>query len=102
MPWCNRLWVITYGPHLAFGSSDNLYCIDDSLKQTLYPNSIGGSPANRMIHKESNQLFIGPYAIDSLGNVRVIPIDKAPGRFTGIARHLKGPKNKVVIATMEE
>ena len=22
VPWADRLWVITYGPHLPFGSSD--------------------------------------------------------------------------------
>ncbi len=24
VPWADRLWVITYGPHLPFGSSDKL------------------------------------------------------------------------------
>ena len=24
VPWTGRLWVITYGPHLPFGSSDKL------------------------------------------------------------------------------
>jgi hypothetical protein len=55
-----------------------------------------------MIHKESNQLFIGPYAIDDKGNVRVIPYDKMPGRHTGNARHLTNPENKIYYATMEE
>ena len=25
VPWADRLWVITYGPHMPFGSSDKLY-----------------------------------------------------------------------------
>ena len=25
VPWADRLWVITYGPHLPKGSSDKLY-----------------------------------------------------------------------------
>ena len=25
VPWADRLWVITYGPHLPYGSSDKLY-----------------------------------------------------------------------------
>jgi hypothetical protein len=102
VPWADRLWVITYGPHFPFGSSDKLYEITPGLKKITRPESIGGTPANRMIHKESNQLFIGPYAIDAFGNVRVIPIKDAPGRFTGIARSLSDPKNKVIIGTMEE
>ena len=73
VPWADRLWVITYGPHLPEGSSDKLYEITPDLKQIVRPESLGGTPANRMIHKESGQLFIGPYAIDSLGNVRSIP-----------------------------
>lgn len=27
VPWADRLWVITYGPHLPFGSSDKLYSV---------------------------------------------------------------------------
>lgn len=102
VPWAGKLWVISYGPHLPFGSSDKLYEITPGLKQIIRPESIGGTPANRMVHKESNQLFIGPYLIDAKGNVRVIPIKEAPGRFTGIARSLTDPANKVIIGTMEE
>ncbi len=102
VPWADRLWVITYGPHLPFGSSDKLYEITPDLKQIVRSESIGGTPANRMIHKESNQLFIGPYGIDSVGKVKVISYKTAPGRYTGAARHLTDPENKFYIATMEE
>lgn len=102
VPWADRLWVITYGPHLPFGSSDKLYEITSDLKQIVRPESIGGTPANRMIHKESNQLFIGPYAIDNQRNVRVIPYENMPGRHTGNARHLLDPAGKIYYGTMEE
>jgi hypothetical protein len=102
VPWADRLWVITYGPHLPFGSSDQLYEITPDLRQIARPESIGGTPANRMIHLESGQLFIGPYAIDSTRNVRVIPYTQMPGRHTGIARHLTDPANKIYYGTMEE
>ncbi|MFN3382721.1 MAG: hypothetical protein ACK41O_24905, partial [Runella zeae] len=72
VPWAGKLWVITYGPHLPFGSSDKLYEITPDLHKTIRWESIGGTPANRMVHAESNQLFIGPYAIGSNGNVRTI------------------------------
>ncbi|MFV0265535.1 MAG: hypothetical protein ACK5HT_00205, partial [Draconibacterium sp.] len=71
VPWAGRLWVITYGPHLPFGSSDKLYEITPELVQIVRSESIGGTPANRMIHQESSQLFIGPYAIDANRNVKV-------------------------------
>ena len=102
VPWADKLWVITYGPHLPFGSSDKLYEINSKLDRMIRPESIGGTPANRMIHRESNQLFIGPYAINSNGNVRTIPYTQAPGRHTGLARDLKNPQNKLLLGTMEE
>jgi len=94
--------VITYGPHLPFGSSDKLYEITPDLQQIIRKESVGGTPANRMVHKESKQLFIGPYAIDADRNVRTIPYEKMPGRHTGNARHLTDPAGKIYYATMEE
>jgi hypothetical protein len=73
VPWAGRLWAITYGPHLPNGSSDKLYEIDDRLNVVVRPESVGGTHANRMIHAESQQLFIGPYAIGPDRAVRVIP-----------------------------
>ncbi len=102
VPWADRLWVITYGPHLPFGSSDKLYEITPDLLEIIRNESIGGTPANRMIHQESNQLFIGPYAIDAERNVRTIPYTEAPGRYTGNARHLINPAGKLYLGTMEE
>ncbi|MFM2179129.1 MAG: hypothetical protein RL015_3227 [Verrucomicrobiota bacterium] len=102
VPWADRLWVITYGPHLPFGSSDKLYEITPDLKQVVRPESIGGTPANRMIHRETQQLLIGPYVIDTERRVRVIPPNLMPGRLTGNARHLTEPATKAYYATMEE
>jgi len=102
VPWGDRLWVITYGPHLPKGSSDKLYEISPDLQQTIRPESLGGTPANRMIHEESKQLFIGPHAIREDGEVRTVPYSDMVGRHTGNARHLKDPENKIYYATMEE
>jgi hypothetical protein len=102
VPWAGRLWALTYAPHQPFGSDDKLYEIDAKLNQTVRPESIGGTPANRMVHRESNQLFVGPYVIDAAGAVRVIPFTRMPGRPTGNARHLTRPADAVYAATMEE
>lgn len=102
VPWAGKLWVITYGPHLPNGSSDKLYEISADLAQAIRPESVGGTPANRMIHKESNQLFIGPYAISAEGGVRAISPKSMPGRMTANARHLTDPAGKIYYATMEE
>ena len=102
VPWAGRLWVITYAPHMPKGSSDKLYEITPDLQQIIRPESVGGTPANRMIHPESGQLFIGPYAIDSNRTVRVITPAQMFGRLTGNARHLTDPTRKIYFATMEE
>jgi hypothetical protein len=102
VPWAGRLWVVTYAPHAPKGSSDKLYEITPDLRQVIRPESIGGTPANRMIHRESNQLFIGPHAIDASGNVRTIPYSEMFGRPTGNARHLTEPAAKIYCASMEE
>lgn len=102
VPWADRLWVITYGPHLPNGSSDKLYEVTSDYRQIVRDESIGGTPANRMVHKESGQLFIGPYAIDKTGKVRVMPYSVMAGRHTGNARHLTDPANKIYYGTMEE
>ena len=72
VPWAGDLWVITYGPHCPVGSTDKLYRIRPDLTQEIFPGSVGGTPANRLIHRETNQLLIGPYVIDGKGNVRVV------------------------------
>ncbi len=102
VPFAGRLWVVTYSPHQPGGSDDRLYEIDDQLNQTIRPESIGGTPANRMIHRESKQLFIGPYAIDAKRRVRAIPYTTMFGRPTGNARHLSDPTRKIYFASMEE
>ena len=107
VPWANRLWTITYAPHRPNGSSDKLYEITPELKQIIRPESIGGTPANRMIHRESKQLFIGPYVIDRSGNVRIPKDTRDPerflyGRLTANMRHLTDPAGKIYYATMEE
>lgn len=102
VPWAGKLWVITYGPHYPKGSSDQLYSITPDMQIEAFEGSVGGTPANRMIHKETNQLLIGPYVIDEKANIRVITPEAMPGRLTGNARHLFDPAGKVYYATMEE
>jgi hypothetical protein len=102
VPFADRLWVVTYGPHLPRGSSDKLYEITPDLKQIVRRESLGGTPANRMIHRESNQLVIGPHVIAADGTVRTIPYTAMFGRHTGNARHLTDPANRIYYATMEE
>src|SRR5262245_28105889 len=63
VPWAGRLWLMTYPPHRRTGSVDKLYAIDPQLGMTIRPESLGGTHAGRMIHRESQQLVPGPYVI---------------------------------------
>ena len=101
VPWAGQLWMVNYAPHQPKGSEHKLFSIDSDFRMTIHPESVGGTPAGRMIHHESNQLLIAHYLIDSKGKVRVIPIEKMPIRVTAITRHLIDPANMVYYIDME-
>jgi hypothetical protein len=101
VPWADRLWFITYGPHLPLGSDDGLYEVDDALAITRRPESVGGTPADRFVHRETNRLVIGPYVIDPAAHVRAVPPNDMEGRLTAAARHLVDPEHKVYVYDME-
>ncbi|MBN1846444.1 MAG: hypothetical protein JW810_12215 [Sedimentisphaerales bacterium] len=100
--WLGQLWYVSYSPHQPHGSDDKLYQLGSDLDVTIRPESVGGTPANRLIHRESNQLIIGSHLIDAQGQVRTIPLSVMPGRMTANARHLTDPAGKVYFVTMEE
>jgi len=101
VPWADRLWYLTYPPHAPQGSSDKLYEIATDMTMTVRPESVGGTHANRLIHRESNQLIMGPYFIDAKRNVRAADLAALHGRMTATARHLTDPANKVYFFDME-
>ena len=100
--WNGKLWYITYPAHAPEGSDDKLYCLDEEMNVRIHPGSVGGTHANRMVHRESNQMNIGLYFIDEKGAVRTVSPHKLRGRCTASARHLTDPENKIYIMTMEE
>ena len=100
--WAGKLWYLTYPAHVFLGGNDKLYEVGSRLNLVVRPESVGGTHADRMIHRESNQLIIGPYFIDARGTVRAISPQQMPGRLTAVARHLTDPANKVYFATMEQ
>lgn len=101
MAWAGKLWSTTYTSHALGRSSDKLFAILPDMSLEIRPESVGGTSACRMIHRESRQLFIASYAIDEEGRVRVVPRDQLPGRLTAVARHLTDPANKVLYLTQE-
>lgn len=103
VPWAGKLWMVNYAPHQPKGSEHKLYSVDSDLKRPMivHSESVGGTPAGRMIHRESKQLLIAHYLIDAQGKVRTISPKDMPMRVTAIARHLKDPANKVYYVDME-
>ena len=102
VPWAGHLWAVTYSPHRPEGSDDRLYEIDPQLNLNIRSESVGGTPANRLIHRESGQLLIGPYFIDKNRSIRTISPGAMMGRLTATARHLNYPAEQVYFFTMEE
>jgi hypothetical protein len=101
LPWADSLWAVTYNSHMkATGTGLGLYRIGADLKTVEMVHQHDGTHANRMVHQESNQAFIGPYAIDAKGNWKFIP-EFEKHRLTATMRHLKDPANMVYFQTME-
>ena len=101
MPWANRLWFVTYVAHTkSTGAGTGLFEVDEFMKIRKRPESVVGTYANRMIHHQSDQLFIGPHAIDTEGNVRTIE-SLQNHRLAATMEHLTDPARKVYFLTME-
>ncbi len=101
MPWANRLWFVTYVAHKqGSGAGTGLFSIDDSFRLTKHPESVVGTYANRMIHKQTSQLIIGPHIIDAKGRIRTFK-DLVNTRLTATCEHLQDPANKVYFQGME-
>jgi hypothetical protein len=100
MPWADALWAVTYNSHKkGTGYGLGLYRIDEKLNSERV-HVHDGTHASRLIHRESNQCFIGPYVIDAKGNWKHIP-ELDDHRITSTMRHLTDPKGKVYHQTME-
>ncbi|MFC7619401.1 hypothetical protein [Microlunatus sp. GCM10028923] len=99
MPWAGRLWFVTYVAHKR-GGGTGLFSLDDDFQMIKHPESVVGTYANRLVHKESSQLFIGPHVIDTAGAVRTID-GLVNTRLTATCRHLTDPANKVFVLGME-
>jgi len=100
VPWADRLWYVNYVAHKA-GARVGLHEIMPDLTFRRRPESVVGTHAGRMIHRETNQLLIGPYVIDAKGNVRLFERMARAERVTAITRHLIDPAHKVYFQAME-
>jgi hypothetical protein len=98
IPWADRLWAIGYVAHIR-GAGLGLYEIRSDLSWRLHPASVTGTFANRFVHWPTEQVFIGPHAIDAKGNVRTIEALKGH-RLTATTNHLSNA-NQLYFLSME-
>jgi hypothetical protein len=99
--WADRLWVVTYVSHKSpSGTGTGLHEIDADFRVARRPESRAGTYTNRLVHHESNQLIIGPHAIDAERNVRTIE-GLVDVRLCSTMRHLEQPDRKVYMLGME-
>jgi len=99
IPWAQKLWAVGYVAHIN-GQGLGLYEIDEDMTMRRHPASVTGTFANRLPHWPSGQAFIGPYAIDADGNVRIVEALKNV-RLAATCEHLTDPANKVYFLGME-
>jgi hypothetical protein len=94
VPFAGKLWFNWYGS----GGGGELYSVDDALGLKCHLRGVSGL-GDRMIHPETNQLFISGCVVDANGNAR--KLEGCRFRCTAVARHLTDPANKVFLYGME-
>jgi hypothetical protein len=93
-PFAGKLWFNWYGS----GGGGELYSVDEQLKLTAHLRGVPGL-GDRMIHPESDQLFIAGCVVNKQGVAR--KLTGTQFRCTAAARHLTDPANKIYIYGME-
>lgn len=101
MPWLGKLYVLNYVSHRkGTGTGTGLRVIEPDFTMTRHPAAVDGTYANRFVHRETNQLIIGPHVIDTAHRVRTVSA-LTEVRLCGTARHLTDPARLVYMLGME-
>jgi hypothetical protein len=101
MPWCGRLYAVTYVSHRRrSGTGAGLYYIDEDFALHKCPESEDGTYTNRLVHHETNLCIIGPHVIDPGHRIRTVK-ELTEVRICATMRHLEDPANKVYMLGME-
>ncbi|XP_064613873.1 LOW QUALITY PROTEIN: uncharacterized protein LOC135477633 [Liolophura sinensis] len=100
MAWADNLYLVSYLSVPDAGSGTGLYVIDGDNYQMRRLVSHQSTYANRIIHKETNQIVIGAWLIDQSGNLKTFE-DLLHVRVAATAEHLTDPANKVYMLGMD-
>ncbi|XP_041350919.1 uncharacterized protein LOC121369905 [Gigantopelta aegis] len=99
MPWADRLYMVSYLSVPNAGNGTGLYEIDSSMTMKKIA-SHRSTYANRIIHRQSNRIVIGPYTVDTQRRVGVFQ-DLLQVRVAATAEHLNEPETKVYMLGMD-
>jgi len=99
MAWADRLWVISYLSVPNAGNGTGLYSIDENMVMTKVA-SHSSVFANRLLIPAINSIVIGPYVIDSEGNIQVIEA-LLNVRVGGMAAHINFPNTTAYFLGMD-
>uniref|UniRef100_A0A0B7B8Z5 Olfactomedin-like domain-containing protein n=1 Tax=Arion vulgaris TaxID=1028688 RepID=A0A0B7B8Z5_9EUPU len=99
MPWADKLYMVSYLSVPDGGNGTGLYAIDDKFTITKLADH-RSTFANRILHRQTNQIIIGAWAIDMEGRYRVFP-DLLRVRIGASAEHLTHPETMVYMLGMD-
>ncbi|KAH9500231.1 hypothetical protein Btru_077532 [Bulinus truncatus] len=94
MPWAYSLYMVT-----EEGNEAGLYVIESTFKMTKVRDH-NSTFANRLHHRQTNQIIIGAWVVDSSGRIRTFE-DLLYVRVAATAEHLTSPETMVYMLGMD-
>ncbi|CAL1548764.1 unnamed protein product [Lymnaea stagnalis] len=99
MPWADRLYMVSYLSVPDAGSGTGLYAIYDNFEMYKLVDH-NSTFANRILHRQTNQIVIGAWVIDLDGEIRTFQ-DLLKVRIAATAEHLTKPETMVYMLGMD-
>ena len=99
MAWAGGLYYVSYLSVPNAGTGGYLYRVEANMSMTVLHHH-NSCYANRMIHPKTNQIVIGPYVIDTEGNIKIFK-DLLSDRLGGMALHINKPDEMVYLLSMD-
>ncbi|XP_035828517.1 uncharacterized protein LOC101845042 [Aplysia californica] len=99
MPWADKLYMVSYLSVPEGGNGTGLYEIDENFKMTKLREH-NATFANRLLHRQTNQIIIGAWAIDMQGNINTFS-GLLKVRVAATAEHLTSAATSVYMLGMD-
>nr|KAI8759120.1 hypothetical protein BgiMline_009744 [Biomphalaria glabrata] len=99
MPWADRLYMVSYLTAPGGGTGAGLYMMYDSFEMFKMVDH-NSTFANRLLHRQTNQLIIGAWVIDMEGNIKNFT-QLLHVRVAATAEHLTSPESMVYMLGMD-